>query len=358
MLVDLPLQEIDKWVLQSLRTIPEVDYRKKYCEAVHSLNQDHLFDAALGHRLAHIVGHALEGNSPAPLFDRYTAAARALTEVQLKAMEEVILALDAVGVSCLLIKGSTLNKLLIPSAPPSVSADIDILVNTDALNLVREAMLELGYSQHIEGGVISQEQIKHFEDVGYQLAPFSRYMAVEVRPSTLEFLKTRRIGAFIRVEGEEVRASVAFDFHRTLHQGVSLEDSLIGAQVVRSGDLTFSVPSNETLVWFWATRLYYDTKYFRKRKLKGLGDLAWLLHDRSVDFEKLATMVQKYSGFFGSTFHVLSALVNLGATRLTSDQLSEIYPMTVGVSGFPPADFGDYLSSALRIPISGTIKSA
>ena len=247
--------------------------------------------------------------------------------------------------------------------PPWVRAgsDVDVLVSHDQVELVREAMLEIGFVQASRSWDFQRfrpataREIRLTEAEHYELAQFARTLRLVNVPEWLFAPEFKRGTPFTyeKLPDGPVFHSV-FDVHWALHFLFAEErllDQLMFVTSRHDPELEIPTLNPEWTVFFTIFKLYSEAFDRPAKGLPLLMDLAALLSALAseVDWEQLAASVTKY-GFESGAFYTLSAAERLlGVTAVPEallDSWSTIAPRREDEP--QPVDFGDFLPQVLQ----------
>ncbi|MFL6232705.1 MAG: nucleotidyltransferase family protein [Thermoanaerobaculia bacterium] len=280
--------------------------------------------------------------------------------------------LSELGVRHAFLKGFAYRAWLYQPTWVRPGSDIDILIDPEAIETVRAAMLEIGFIQASRSWNFTNfrpataREIRQTEATHYELAQFARSLLLKNPPDWLfgpDFTRGAPF-TFEQLPQGPVLHSVV-DVHWALHSFWEKETPLdvIVLMAISEGDDEIPTLSLEWNLLFSSFKLYFEAFDRPGRGLHKLVDLAALLaaHHHEIDWEWYADMIAHYK-LQAASFYTFSAVQRLADKTLIPDRLmrtwSRVEPLAEGQGEdkrpSETLDFGDFLSTLLgtRIPSS------
>jgi hypothetical protein len=160
-------------LLAACSTLPSSEKLKQLRDAFrHSVNQDQLFALADRHGVQPLLYNALCDLPEIP--DEQRRVLKTIHEANLhkalllsRELIRIVDHLSGVGVQVMPYKGLALAEMLYGDIAARQAGDLDMLIQATDLSRAREALLALGYKQHVS---FSQAEEREYVKFGYELA--------------------------------------------------------------------------------------------------------------------------------------------------------------------------------------------
>ena len=293
-----------------------------------------LFSIARDFDLLHVVWQAystdprLASLSDSP-FPTYVALATEAFRLQQQHWSQVSMLMDDLGISHCAIKGlpiyATWSGLV-----PRLMYDIDLLIPRESIELVRESMNDVGYSQGTDKHKIHQVERNH-----YELASFSTVIAPPSLQRFKTFLQTLsppyyrcvsvdRHQRNERPVGDEfVALLVNVDIHHNVLLGFPCRELWEQTKVTFLGSRQVLTLAWELTAWLLATRCCVELQAGDRRATRQLGDLAIVISRPDFDFDRLLFLARRYSSQ-SILYYSLSFLRDLGGAYVPREVLRRL----------------------------------
>jgi len=249
---------------------------------------------------------------------------QAIFNAQIKALREVIKALENAGIEVITFKGAEFLTRYFSSTAINVMADVDILIRRRHIDKARQVLGELAYRQ----AAIRNGELHDFDDASildaernhYELVAFRRLDEFELSPDA-SGLNSDADRCLVRA-GDRLLLAIAVDVHHRVATNIDGEEFFDRATPSAVGcDLSMS-PGDH--LWFTVSR-YYTQAAYGKTSLRDFAYLAAAISDSQCDWDLVMDADARFD-LGAALFYYLAFLDKLVAGVVPSAVLERTDP--------------------------------
>jgi len=288
--------------------------------------------------------------------ESWSALSLSRSKAQFQQLGRIVRSLEDESIDYFLLKGSGLAALYYPDPSLRPMQDLDFIVRPEDASRVQQILFQLGYRH----GIWDSDS-ETFTPTEVRLTPYSLQSGIEIPPFTylvrmqspvaekLVLPEWRRQHLKCAVKDQQLVMPVFLDVHINLSEGIDLPDVWRGARTASVFGVPTRVQSATMMLWFIATRLYYEAFAYNTLKLSMFGDVHTLLTQaqKEIDWPELLALAHKY-GTRPALYYVLAQMRTLTGVEVPLNVLSVLMPRA---SEIPlENDWGDVIPKLLSRP--------